>query len=70
MIQAGAKPVNWVVRHLRMGPRLRLAGTKPSQRMWSFSTAGASSLTAQYMLAQVSAGLVPAPSWALETASS
>ncbi len=69
MIQAGARPVNWAVVTSEWTPDF----TSPERSRLTdvlLENTGASSLAAQYMLAQVSAGLVPAPSWALETASS
>ena len=69
MIQAGAKPVNWVSVVCEWAPDY----ASPERNLLNdvvLQHGGGASLTAQYMLAQVSAGLVPAPSWALETASS
>ena len=67
MMQAGARPVNWAVVMSEWAPDYTSPGRNELlEPLLEFG--GASSLAAQYMLAQISAGLVPAPSWALVTA--
>jgi nicotinamidase-related amidase len=67
MIQAGAKPITWMALLCEWTPDY----TSPERARLNdvvLQQGGGASLTAQYMLAQLFAGLVPAPEWATEPA--
>ena len=67
MVQAGATPINWAVVVSEWAPDY----TSPERNRLTEATlqyGGATTLGLQYVMAQISAGLVPAPTWATEPA--
>ena len=63
MVQAGAKPINWAALVSEWTPDY----TSPERGLLleaQLQHTGATSLAIQYVMAQISAGLVPAPAWA------
>jgi nicotinamidase-related amidase len=63
MVQAGAKPLNWDAVIAEWTPDV----TSPERQRLTevvLQHGGATNLAVQYVMAQVSAGLVPAPAWA------
>lgn len=65
MVQAGAKPVNWGVVVSEWAPDY----TSPARSALTevfLQHGGATSLAVQYVMAQISAGLVKAPDWAAQ----
>ena len=68
MVQAGAKPINWQVVISEWTPEI----TSQERGLLTeviLQNGGATSLAVQYMMAQISAGLVPTPAnWATSPA--
>jgi nicotinamidase-related amidase len=65
MVQAGAKPVNWQAVISEWAPDY----TSPERQRLTdvlLQHGGSSAFAAEYTLAQLSAGLVPAPEWAAQ----
>ena len=67
MIQAGAKPINWAAVGAEWAPDF----TSPERDRLNavvLQHGGGVGLAAEYVMAQLTAGLVPAPAWAAELA--
>ncbi|WP_243741278.1 hypothetical protein [Streptomyces sp. 8K308] len=62
MVQAGAKPVNWPALVSEWAPDYTKPENMAVAELYN-QHGGAVSLAAQYVMAQISAGVVKAPEW-------